>query len=136
MNFDSARIAVYDALSAGWGSHSTVTIFREGTPLPDLSTRTTPFILVSVRSRRSKQMGMVNGANKPRRVQGVAEFYIYTPEVSSPITRNGCLETLDNLFTAKTISSIVFGESVTPSPVTAVGWTSQGFLCSFYFDKL
>lgn len=133
MTWDDVRKAVYDALVAGWSGHPTFEIFRAGQTLPDLTTRSTPFLQIKIRPRRTQQLGM--SVVRSRRSFGAVEIYLFAPETNGDKILLEPLETLESLFTAQTIAGIVFTEGATPSLLPAVGWVGQGFIGSFHFDK-
>lgn len=134
MTWDDARQAIYTAFGAAWAAaHSTATIYYPGQGLPDLNDRTAPFVLFRVQPLRAEQSGLKAGTQPVRR-RGVVEADIFVPELTGDKVIFDMISTLESLFTASSISGIVFSYSSTPKKSSAVGWTSQGFLASFYFD--
>lgn len=134
MTWDDARKACYDQLINGWASHPTVTIIPAGKPLPDLTKRATPFVTIRVKRRGSQPVAI--GSLPPKRCRGFVEIHVFSPESLGDISLFGPLNTLEELFTAVAFNGIVFGESTSSGPATAVGWNDLMFFGSFHFDKL
>lgn len=135
MTWDEARQVIYNALLTPWAAaHSTATVYFPGQEYPDLNERTAPFLMFRVQPRRTEQSGLHGPTDRPKRRWGIVEADIMVPEKTGDKTIFSMIATLESLFTATGISGIVFTNTVIPNRSTAVGWTSQMFLASFYFD--
>lgn len=134
MSWEAARVSIYGALLTAWETeYPTYTVFVPGQGEPDLTTRKTPFLTVKIQPQRTVQSAML-GATPPKRRFGTLELDFYVPERTGDNVILTAMGILEGLFTATTIDGIVFQRTMMPSASTAVGWTSQGFYASFYFD--
>lgn len=134
LEWDDARQAFYTRVTANWPVTPVVEVFRAGGPLPDMETRTTPFLVLKVQPIRAQQLGM-SGASLSKKYTGRFEACLFVPSGTGDAIVNQVLATLDNMFTARSFSGIVCRESHMPEACEAVGWRSQDFYSHFYFVK-
>ena len=130
-NWDEVRAAIYTAVISAYPSTD---IIVPGSGEPDLTTRTVPFIKLQVNPRSSVQMALCQGF--PKRRFGTVELSLFVKESQGDKVLFDLLEVVDNLFTARTLSDIVFSQTLMLSPSRGVGWTSQVSLASFHFDDI
>ena len=130
-SWDEVRAAVYTAVLAGYPSTD---VFVAGRGEPDLTARTDPFITLQIEPKRSEQSAL--GLVPPKRRFGEVKVCIFVKENQGDKIVFDLLEITDNLFTAKTLSDIVFSQTLMLTPTRGVGWKSQVILASFYFDNI
>jgi len=129
--WDEVRAAIYTAVLA---AYPTTDVIVPGSGDPDLTTRTDPFIKLQIDPKRSEQSALAKVP--PKRRFGEVELCIFVKENQGDKIVFDLLEIADNLFTAKTLSDIVFSQTLMLTPIRGVGWKSHVILSSFYFDNI
>ena len=131
ISWDGVRASVYTAVLAAYPNTEVIV---PGAGDPDLTTRKAPFIMLQIEPKRSEQMAL--GSTPPKRRFGSVEICIFVKENQGDKVAFDLLEIADNLFTAKTLSDIVFSQTLMLTPTRGVGWKSHVTLASFYFDNI
>jgi len=133
LNWAAALPIIYDAFKVGWeAAYPSVPYFFKGQALPDLTEIETPFVKFRIVPQRIKQSAMA--PSPPKRKWGYIMVEIFVPRKTGDLVVFQMLDTLEQIFVAQSVSTIVFSACTPYSPVSGIDWSSQSFPVAFYFD--
>jgi hypothetical protein len=132
LTWEEARKAITNHFITEWGGQ--LDYFLEGQEQPDLTQRTTPFVLFAITAVRTTQIGML-GKTPPKRAYGQVDVTVFVPMSVGARVRMEATDKLDEMFAAVTAGAITFQDTRTLSLVDGKDWRSQTVLADFYFEK-
>ncbi|MDI1362513.1 phage tail terminator-like protein [Methylotenera sp.] len=98
----------------------------------EVSTRTTPFVDLSLRFIGNSQISL--GNNSKSRQRGTVQAQVYVKEGKGSKVAYTLSDQIEALFMRKTISGIVFETPSVLTPVESSGWYRATIRCPYYFD--